>query len=116
MGELDSGTDSEPEELESLARALDFGGEDSGTGQAEETSLLADSTWRSSVAEMEESDDSHGSGTVLRLLLDGSVATEDAANESQDVDDMVDAYNELCIVGVETNESNSGLEANLNKL
>jgi ribonuclease HI len=116
LGELDSGTDSEPEELESLARALDFGGEDSGTGQAEETSLLADSTWRSSVAEMEESDDSHGSGTVLRLLLDGSVATEDAANESQDVDDMVDAYNELCIVGVETNESNSGLEANLNKL
>ena len=99
----------------SLARALDFGGEDSGTGQAEEPSLLADSTWRSSVAEMEESEDSHGSGTVLRLLLDGSVASEDAANESQDVD-MIDAFNELCIVGVETNESNSGLEANLNKL
>ena len=52
----------------------------------------------------------------MRPLLDGSVAAEEA-DESRDADvDMVDAFNELCIVGGETNESNSGLEANLNKL
>ena len=62
-------------------------------------------------------DDSHGSGTVVHLLLDGSVAAKEAADESRDTGaNMVDAFKELCIVGVETNESNFGLEANMNKL
>ena len=69
---------------------------------------------RSSVSES-ETDESHGSGTILRLLLDGSAIedAEEAANQAQEIDDVLENFNELCIVGVETTDgSNFGLEAN----
>ena len=61
---------------------------------AEEALPTPDSAWRNSGAESDGSEDSHSSGTILRLLLDGSAAADTEDEESREKAQMLKAWRE----------------------